>query len=131
MSIPTGPPANSMPWPTCIAPCRNDGLGEDDVILLGNVNADDRRLGLLGQLPNMAAALAAVPTNTRGTRMYDNILFNREASSEFTGRAGVVDLLHEFGLTMPQALEVSDHLPVWAEFSIYEGGQPGRMAARP
>jgi len=26
---------------------------------------------------------------------------------------------------------VSDHMPVWAEFSAYEGGQPGRIASRP
>ncbi len=107
---------------------RDNGLHEDDIILLGDLEADDRRLGLLGELPNMTTALAGVPTNTRGTKMYDNILFNREATSEFTGRAGVIDLLHECSLTMPQALAVSDHLPIWAEFSIYEGGQPGRMA---
>jgi len=108
---------------------RNNGLGEDDVILLGNLGADSRRLGSLGRLPSIATALSKVPTTTHGTKMYDNILFNRDATTEFTGRAGVVDLLQEFGLTMQQALEVSDHLPIWAEFSIYEGGQPGRMAA--
>jgi deoxyribonuclease-1-like protein len=108
---------------------RNSGLGEDDIILVGDLGADDRHLGLLGQLPNMTAALAAVPTNTRGTRMLDNILFNRDATIEYTGRAGVVDLQREFNLTMPQALELSDHLPIWAEFSIFEGGQPGRLAA--
>ena len=30
-----------------------------------------------------------------------------------------------------QALEISDHFPVWAEFSVYEGGQQGRVASRP
>jgi deoxyribonuclease-1-like protein len=108
---------------------RNNGLGEDDVILLGNLGADSRRLGLLGQLPNMTAALSMVPTTTQGTKMYDNILFNRDATTEFTGRCGVVDLMQEFGLSLPQALAVSDHLPIWAEFSIYEGGERGRMAA--
>ena len=29
-----------------------------------------------------------------------------------------------------KALEISDHLPVWAEFSIYEGGKPGYVAGR-
>jgi hypothetical protein len=108
---------------------RNNGLGEDDVIVLGNFGADSRRLGPLGQLPNMTAALSMVPTTTQGTKMFDNILFNRDATTEFTGRCGVVDLMQECGLTLPQALEVSDHLPIWAEFSIYEGGQTGRMAA--
>jgi len=107
------------------------GRLEDDIILLGNFNADDRHLGLLGQMPNSITALSSIPTNTRGTKMYDNIVFNRLATTEFTGRAGVVDLMHDFSLSMSQALEVSDHLPIWAEFSIYEGGQVGHIAERP
>jgi deoxyribonuclease-1-like protein len=43
-------------------------------------------------------------------------------AGEHTGQWGVFDLLSEFGLTMEQALKVSDHLPVWAEFSAYEAG---------
>jgi deoxyribonuclease-1-like protein len=107
------------------------GRLEDDIILLGDFNADDRHLGLLGQLPNSITALASIPTNTRGTKMFDNIVFNRLATTEFTGRAGVVDLMHDFSLSMSQALAVSDHLPIWAEFSIYEGGQVGHIAERP
>jgi len=106
------------------------GRLEDDIILLGNFNADDHHLGALGDIPNTATALSAIPTNTRGTKMCDNMVFNRLATTEFTGRAGVVDLMHEFNLTMSQALEVSDHLPIWAEFSIYEGGQVGHIAER-
>ncbi len=107
---------------------RNSGLGEDDIILLGDLSADDHHLGLLGQLPNMTAALSSVPTTASGTRMLDNILFNREATVEFTGRSGVVDLQRGFNLTVPQVLDFSTHLPIWAEFSIFEGGQPGRLA---
>jgi hypothetical protein len=55
-------------------------------------------------------------------------LFTLPATQEFTGRGGVFDLIREYNLTVDEALEVSDHLPVWAEFSIYEGGQPGRFA---
>ncbi len=109
---------------------RGDGRDEDDVILLGDLGTDDRHLGLLGQLPLVANAVAGVPTATRGTKMLDNILFDRRATVEFTGRAGVFDLLHDLHLTMAQSLEVSDHLPLWAEFSVYEGGQPGRLASQ-
>jgi hypothetical protein len=109
---------------------RDDGRGEDDIIMLGNLSTDDRHLGLLGQLPNIACALTGVATNTRGTKMYDNLLFNRQATVEFTGRAGILDVPRELNLPMSQALELSDHLPIWAEFSVYEGGQPGRMAGR-
>ncbi len=110
---------------------RNDGRGEDDVILLGDLNADEKKFGLLKQLPNIAWAISGVPTNTRGNKTYDNLIFNRAATVEFTGRAGVFDIIREFNLTQAQALEVSDHFPVWAEFSAYEGGPQGQTAARP
>ena len=110
---------------------QNDGRGEDDVIVLGDLNVDDRHLGQLGQLPDITWCISGVPTNTRGTKTYDNLVFNRRATTEFTGRAGVFDFMREFGLSVEEGLEISDHLPVWAEFSIYEGGAAGRVAARP
>ena len=109
---------------------RDDGRAEDDVILLGDLNVDDQHLGQLGEVSNIRWVLAGIASNTRGNKLYDNILFAQNATTEFTGRAGVFDLLREFNLTMAEALEVSDHMPVWAEFSIYEGGQPGRVAGR-
>ncbi|HND53121.1 MAG TPA: endonuclease/exonuclease/phosphatase family protein [Pirellulaceae bacterium] len=110
---------------------RDDGRGEDDVILLGDLNCDDRHLGELGQIPNIMAVIHNTATNTRGTSQYDNIIFDQTATREFTGRAGVFDFLREFNLSMEEALEISDHIPIWAEFSIYEGGAPGRFANRP
>ena len=110
---------------------RGDGRGEDDVLIVGNLNVDDRHLGPLGSLPSIATVLTATPTTARGTKMCDNMLYNRQATVEFTGRAGVLDVLSELNLTMAQTLELSDHLPIWAEFSAYEGGQPGHFAERP
>ena len=109
---------------------RNDGSDEDDVILLGDLNVDDKHFGDLGRLPGIACAISGRPTNSRQTKQYDNIIFNRQATIEYTGRSGVFDLIREFNLTLDQALEISDHFPIWAEFSIYEGGQPGRLATR-
>jgi deoxyribonuclease-1-like protein len=109
---------------------RNDGRGEDDIILLGDLNADEQNLGTLTTLPNITWIVSGIPTNTRGSHTYDNILFNRVATSEFTGLSGVIDLMREYQLTLDAALEVSDHLPIWAEFSALEGGQPGRIATR-
>jgi endonuclease/exonuclease/phosphatase family metal-dependent hydrolase len=110
---------------------RDDGRGEDDVILLGDLNADDRHLGQLGQVSGITWVISNMPTNTHGTQQFDNILFQEQATLEFTGRGGVFDFLREYNLSLQEALEVSDHLPVWAEFSIYEGGVPGRIATRP
>jgi endonuclease/exonuclease/phosphatase family metal-dependent hydrolase len=110
---------------------RADGRGEDDVILLGDFNADERGFGALGLTPNITWVISGVPTNTLGNHTYDNILFHRIATGEFTGMSGVVDLMRDYRLTLDQAREVSDHLPIWAEFSALEGGQPGRIATRP
>ena len=96
------------------------------------MNADEKKFGLLKSLPDMAWIIpAGTTTNTKGTHTYDNILFNSRATVEFTGRAGVFDLIREFNLTMDQALQISDHFPIWAEFSAIEGGQNGRFATRP
>jgi endonuclease/exonuclease/phosphatase family metal-dependent hydrolase len=108
---------------------QNDGRGEDDVILLGDFSADDLSLGRLGEAPHVACAISGMATNTRGDEQLDNLLFDRRAAHEFTGRVGVLDFLREFNLTLDQALALSDHLPVWAEFSVYEGGRPVRAAA--
>lgn len=103
-----------------------DGKSEDDVILLGDLESDDQHLGQLGKLLGVTALLSdRVPTTVRGANLLDNILLDRRATREFTGRVEVVDMMREFELTMPGAQEVSEHLPIWAEFSVYEGGQPG------
>jgi hypothetical protein len=110
---------------------QNDGRNEDDVIILGDLNVDDRHMGELGQLPNITWCISGVPTNVRGTQLYDNIVFSKRSTVEFSGRAGVYDFMREFNLSQDEALEISDHIPVWAEFSLYEGGVPGRVATLP
>ena len=62
------------------------------------------------------------PTNPDQTKQWDNLVFESQASAEFTGRSGILNLMRQYNLSLQEALEVSDHLPVWAEFSIYEGG---------
>ena len=106
---------------------RRSAPQEDDVILLGDVETDERGLGQLGQVPRLTWAVADTLSTTRGTKLADNLFFDRRATSEFTGRSGVVDLIREFNLTMQQAVEISAHMPVWAEFSVHEGGQLGHL----
>jgi deoxyribonuclease-1-like protein len=110
---------------------RNDGRDEDDVILLGDFNGDDRVLSRHMRIAGLQWAISGIPTNTRGTHQYDNILFQQHATTEYVGRSGVYDFMRELNLTLDEALEVSDHLPVWAEFSVYEGGRPGSVALQP
>jgi deoxyribonuclease-1-like protein len=108
---------------------QNNGSGEDDVILLGDLNEGPRKYGRLGRLPDIRWAIADEKTNTRQTKSYDNLLFDGTATKEYTGRSGVLNLMAEFQLSLEEALKVSDHMPVWAAFSAREGGRP-RVASR-
>lgn len=110
---------------------QRDRIREDDVIILGDFNVDEYHMGQLGQLPGIQHVIAGQSTNTAGTKSYDNILFDRRRTVEFAGRAGVLDLQKEYGLTMEEAMDVSDHLPVWATFHATENAQNGPLASRP
>jgi deoxyribonuclease-1-like protein len=108
-----------------------NGMPEDDIILLGDLETDDRHLGPLGNLLGVTPLISGVPSTVRGANLLDNILLDRHATREFTGRAEVIDMMRAFDLTMPGAQLISEHLPIWAEFSIYEGGQAGHTAPPP
>ncbi|QDT40960.1 Endonuclease/Exonuclease/phosphatase family protein [Gimesia alba] len=107
----------------------NDGSQEDDVILLGDLNVDDQHLGELGMVPDLMWTVSKTPTNTRKSKQYDNILFSRHRSQEFTGNSGVYDFQTRFKLSEKEALNVSDHLPIWAEFHISENGAVRQASA--
>ena len=89
---------------------------EDDVILLGDLNAGPPEFKAFQRIPGVAWAVAGTTTNTRRTKTYDNLVFARPATGEYLGGWGVVDLQTTFGLPLEQALEVSDHNPVWGAF---------------
>jgi deoxyribonuclease-1-like protein len=111
---------------------QNTASGEDDVILLGDLNASPRQFGRLGRLPGVTGVVTeGVRTNTRGTETYDNLIFDARRTGEFTGQWGVLNLQREFGLTMDQALQVSDHCPVWAVFTSQEGPADASLARLP
>ncbi len=105
-----------------------DTTGEEDCLLVGDLNVDTRNLNELGQIPNVVSIAGDILTNTRQTKTYDHILLDRTVTTEFTGRFGVVHFERDLGLTAEQAVLVSDHLPVWAEFSAFESPRPSAMA---
>lgn len=105
---------------------------EDDVILLGDLNASEKQMGAFDNIPGIHWVVrSGVKTNTRQTKAYDNIIFQHPRTSEFTGRWGVFDFGSIFELSREQALRVSDHLPIWAEFQISESPADGRFAKSP
>ena len=114
---------------------RRTSGGEDDIILLGDLNVDDQHLGQLGKLDGVRPLIRGMLTNTRQTELFDNIVLHQSSTAEFNGRAGVYHYPKLYQLppqeAMERALQVSDHLPVCAEFSAYEATSPGRVAGRP
>lgn len=105
--------------------------GEDDFLLVGNLNVDARNLGELGQIPGIISIAGNQPTSTDGKKTVDHILIDRNVTSEFSTRYGVVDYQKEFGLTPEQAMMISDHRPVWAEFSVNEISAFENLAQQP
>ena len=106
--------------------------GEDDFILLGDLNVDNNNLGELRQIPNLySVAGNKVKTNTAGTATYDHILVDHEATKEYTRGFGVFKLQEELNLTDEQAAAISDHLPLWAEFSRFEAPPRPTTANQP
>lgn len=99
---------------------RRSDAGEDDVILLGDLNAKQKKIRKLGWPNSIHCVIKTRNTNTRETESYDNLLFAHATTAEYTGRFGVLNLKTEFDLTLKQALRVSDHMPVWAVFSSRE-----------
>jgi endonuclease/exonuclease/phosphatase (EEP) superfamily protein YafD len=105
--------------------------GEEDFIMLGDLNVDTSGLGELGQIPKIESIAGNTPTNTRRSKTYDHILIDRTLTREYTGRFGVIDFQRDYGLNAEQALMVSDHQPLWAEFSAYELPRFDPVAASP
>ena len=94
--------------------------GEEDFILLGNLGVNIAGLGGLGKIPGLVSIGGDCLTDTLQTKTLDHILIDQTRTREYTGRFGLVDLQKQFGLTQEQALMVSDHLVLWAEFSVNE-----------
>lgn len=90
-------------------------VGHDDVMILGDLNAGPGKLLGLEKIQGLESTIT-LPTNTRKDKTLDNVLLDRAYTQEFTGRAGTLDLQSAFGIGLDQALKISDHMPIWAEF---------------
>jgi deoxyribonuclease-1-like protein len=110
--------------PDLVRTILHDGRDEDDILLAGDFSCSHRRMENLRRI-GMAFALEEVVTTITGNEMLDNILFPAKGTDEFLGRAGTIDILRQFNLSPEQAFQVSNHMPIWAEFSAVEGGVPG------
>jgi deoxyribonuclease-1-like protein len=102
---------------------RDADPAEDDVIMLGDFGEERAEPAAPLAMLDVQPAITDTPTTLAGIRHpVDNLLLHRRATTEFAGRAEVFDVMRAFDLTRTEAVQISDHLPVWAEFSSYEGG---------
>ncbi|MFK8110549.1 MAG: deoxyribonuclease I [Rubripirellula sp.] len=109
--------------PKMLAAIHADGRGEDDVIMTGLFQADDAYL-----LPTMgkdstSAAVKSYPTDIFGRYQTTNMLIEKATTSEFLGRGGVFNYMRHFNLTVAEAEAVTSHLPIYSEFTAWEGGR--------
>ncbi len=104
---------------------RNHGLGEDDVILIGNFAAVARKIDAVFEPARLSTCVTGPMAGAGGQSTTSNLVICRRATAEFTGRAGVFDLVQAYKLNPLTLQTVSAHLPVWAEFTAHEGGTPG------
>ncbi|MDA7979323.1 MAG: endonuclease/exonuclease/phosphatase family protein [Pirellulales bacterium] len=107
---------------------RSSDIGEDDVIMLGSFNTPPANFGSLAEIPQLNWVTSGAPTTVAQDAELENILFHSAATREFTGRGGVLDLEAQFQIEREEALQLGDRLPVWAEFSVFEGGRVGYVA---
>lgn len=104
--------------------------GEDDLILVGDLNSPPRYFQDFSLFENQYPAIADQwATKTSQNLNRDNIIFNGVNTSEYLAQSGVLNLMLEYNLSVENALQVSDHMPVWAVFSTTEATQS--FAAQP
>lgn len=100
---------------------RDDGRQEDDVVMVGLMQADDAYLMPALGAKTLRASVTSTPTDVFGRHQTANVVFDRNATAEAIGHGGVFDFLRVYNLSLAQAQAVSSHLPVYAEFSPTEG----------
>ena len=103
---------------------------EDDFILAGSLETDPTNYGRLGLIPNFEPVVTDQLTSTIYSQNRDNILVDRLATVEYLGKANVANPCQRLNLSIQDAQALLAHMPVWAEFSLYEGESTARAILR-
>lgn len=102
--------------------------GEKDLVLGGDFNYSHGS-SKMDPVKDLDQVINLIPTATKTTlkssgegfsSWYDHIYVHAGATQERTGKAGAYDFVAGLGYARTQTArkEISDHLPVWAEFRI-------------
>lgn len=108
--------------PNLFSAVRMDGRGEDDVVMAGLIQADDRYLMPHVMGHDVDVAVKGGSTDIFGDHQTSNVMIHRQRTSEYLGRGGVVNFPQIYQLSMSEAEAISPNLPVFAEFTLSEGG---------
>lgn len=104
---------------------------EDDIILLGDFNANHEQIksGLRTLNVDFQTAITVEKTNVIQTKSYDNLVFDALATTEFIeGR--VFDFTELCRRYQANPDDVSDHFPVIGTFGIEENKKIERIASK-
>ncbi|MDB4679054.1 deoxyribonuclease I [Rhodopirellula sp.] len=107
--------------PEVMRSIREDGRGEDDVVLAGLFQADDSYLVPALGGDSILTAVRGRATDVFGKYQTSNLLLDTRHTTECIGRGGVLDYPRLFDLNQTEAESVSGQLPVYAEFAAMEG----------
>ena len=104
---------------------RDRDKAEDDVILLGNFGQPVPQIDSLTRVPYLSIVHDDLPTTIDGMDSTENIVFdNTRTGLECIGNAKRVDLIKLFDLKLTDAGTLAEHLPICAEFSVFEAMPP-------
>ncbi len=103
---------------------QDNPRNEDDILMLGNFELPLHEIGPLALLPEIVSVQRDLPTTIDRRWSPDNIFFPQRATAEYVERFGILDFATLFALTPEETAAISKHMPLWADFSIFEGGQP-------
>lgn len=90
---------------------------EPDTIILGDLNASPDEFDELGLVDDVTWIVESkAHTNVRENKNYDNLVFIKSNLSEYQ-YGGVFNFKDYYGLSEEEALNISDHFPVFGVFS--------------
>ena len=105
---------------------REDGRGEDDILVVGDVNLNPAQLERVAQRAGLFRSVGS----KIAIQPQQDILIQPAATVEL-GATGKVDLLRKFNLSSQELERLRLGDPVWAEFSIREGERPASDSTHP
>lgn len=104
---------------------RDGDTAEDDIIMLGNFGKPVQQIDSLRDVPYLNIVHENLPTTIDGMDSTENIVFDgKRTGLECIGNVQRVDLIKLFDLKLAEVGKIAEHLPISAEFSVFEAISP-------